>query len=611
MTHVHIAAMVIPACLLGAALVARHTPEPDVSGFAFERHKLVSLGGDAKGIREVHPGFHHIGGWISSVGASVAAFDHDGDGLNNDYCLVDPRFDSVTIGPVPTTGNRFAPFAVEWRQPAKAEAGIAPMGCMPLDADRDGAQDLALYYWGRAPSLHLAAEGFEPRPLLDSHEVWNTNAATLADFDGDGRLDLLFGNYFPDGMPVLGGPGEVHMQRSMSRAQNAGRNRLFLASDDGGLFRDASAALDEAMPNGWTLATGAADLDGDGLPEIYVANDFGSDQLLHNLSADGVVKFSMVQGVRGLTTPRSRVLGRDSFKGMGVDFGDIDRDGTLDLYVSNIAEDYALMESHLMFRGTGDASAFAKGRAPFEEISGRIGLARSAWAWDARMADFNNDGVPEVLQATGFLKGDTDRWPELHETAMGNDELLQFAGLWPRFREGADLSGDRVDAFFVANDQGGYVDMATALGFDRGTISRGIALADVDGDGDQDALIARQWMDSILLKNTAPPARSGVVLDLRIENPDGTTSPAVGAIVTLSAEGSDLKLTDIVAVGDGHSGKNAPELHFGLGAWPEDTPISAEITWRDALATHRRVIDISPGRQRVVLLAWLASASKE
>lgn len=616
MIRTYLAALAIPGCFYGIAVLSAQVDRPEIGDFAFERHTLQALGDKPQSIRDVHPGFERIAAWVSAVGAGVALFDLDGDGRHNDYCLVDPRFDSVTVAPVPTTGNRFAPFSLSWKGSASDPGSVAPMGCLPLDADQDGRQDLVVYYWGRSPSLHLAAEEFAERDLLARSEVWNTNAAITADFDGDGILDLFFGNYFPDDMAVLGTRGTVHMQRSMSRAYNAGRNRLLLGRADpsqtGLLFQDDSAALVSAAAGnnaGWTLAAGAADIDGDGLPELFVANDFGPDQLLHNRSREGAVAFAAVTGQRGLATPRSRTLGRDSFKGMGVDFSDIDRDGHLDLYVSNIAQDYALMESHLLFRGTGKAEDLAKGRAPFEEISGQIGVARSAWGWDARIADFNNDGVPEILQATGFLKGDTDRWPELHEAAMANDELLQFVAIWPEFKEGDDLSGDRADTFFVANADATYRDMAPELGFAPGTISRGIALGDVDGDGDIDALIARQWMDSILLLNTSPSRQPSAVLDLRIETLNGTTRPAIGAQVTLSAEGSDMRMSATVSGGNGHSGKSAPELHFGLGAFPQDTPLVARVIWRDGMGTHRTDLPVFPGHNRLVLTSESAALS--
>src|SRR5262249_22665569 len=152
-----------------------------------------------------------------------------------------------------------------------------------------------------------------------------TNAALFVDVDGDGHPDLVFGNYFRDGDRILDprATDAVEMQHSMSRAYNAGRNRLLLwqkpTASEPIAFRDASDSFSAEMANGWTLALGAADLTGDLLPELYVANDFGPDRLLLNKSTPGHPRFEIVEGRRDLFVPRSKVLGRDSFKGMGVD----------------------------------------------------------------------------------------------------------------------------------------------------------------------------------------------------------------------------------------------------------------------------------------------------
>src|SRR5262249_31472405 len=278
---------------------------------------------------------------------------------------------------------------------------------------------------------------------------WYTNAATLADLDGDGHTDLIIGNYFPDDARILDARagGREAMQHSMTRADNGGRKHLLRWIGGAGgpgpdvRYRDLAGVLDELGGTSWPLAIGAADLDGDMLPEIYFANDFGPDRLLHNRSRPGEFRFALLEGRKTLTAPSSKVLGRDSFKGMGVDFGDLNGDGILDIFVSNIVADDALEESHFAFLGTGETSRMRQGIAPYSDESERLGLSRSSWGWDAKLADFDNDGVPEVVQAVGFVKGATDRWPELQELAMGNDALLHDPRNWPRFAPGDDPSG--------------------------------------------------------------------------------------------------------------------------------------------------------------------------
>jgi hypothetical protein len=433
----------------------------------------------------------------------------------------------------------------------------------------------------------------------------------------------------------------------MSRSFNGGHNRLFLweggeAGDQPSVrYREVKGIWDEDIARGWTLAIAAADLDGDMLPEIYFSNDFGHDRFLHNRSTRGAPKFASLKGEKHFTTPNSKVMGRDSFKGMGADFGDLNGDGNLDLYISNIAKEFALEESHFLFINTGQLDRMQDGVAPFVECAEKLGLARSGWGWESRLADFNNDGKLEAVQATGFVKGERNRWPQLHEAAMGNDLMLRYANNWHRIKPGDDLSGHEHNPFFVQASDGRFYDLASDLGIDTPQVTRGIATADVDGDGDLDFLAGNQWIPSVFYRNDCPKPKA--FLGLRLLLPLGesavTTSdsaavrdssasnsatpnavevfsgqaklstptmPAIGATATMRI--GDRVLTGQVDGGNGHSGKRSPELHFGLGTSvndqgaPNDQRVDVELTWRDRSGqVQHSSVKLQPGWHTIVL----------
>jgi hypothetical protein len=555
-----------------------------------------------------------ISGWISTVGAGVALNDLDGDGVNNDLCSVDTRVDRVLVAPVPGTGSRFAPFTLD-PDPALPHdrRTMAPMGCVPGDWNEDGRMDALVYYWGRPPVLFLkedaemAAASYKAIPLAPWTERWNTNALTSADVDGDGHLDLIVGNYFPDGARILDAQdkGTEHMHRSMSRSENGGLNRLFLGGGPG-LFREVPDAFDPQTANSWTLAAGAADLDGDLLPEIYFGNDFGNDRLLFNRSTPGHPRFEPLIGHKGFATPTSKVLGRDSFKGMGIDFMDMNGDGRLDMYVSNIAQNWALEESHFVWVANGGRPEMERGVAPFEDHSEDLGMARSGWGWDARFADFDADGVPEAIQAVGFLRGQTNRWPELHELAMGNDNHMIDLRAWHHFQPGDDLSGHLHNPFFVRASDGRYYDLAPEVGLGQEHVSRGLALADVDHDGDLDFAVANQWETSWFVRNDSPVHNASLVLDVRVPNANGTSRPAVGAEVKVRKP-DGTRMVAQVDGGSGHSGKRAPEVFFGLGSTPLDVPLEVAVRWRDGSGQVRQQqFHLKPGIHTLVLGSAMA-----
>ena len=185
-----------------------------------------------------------------------------------------------------------------------------------------------------------------------------------------------------------------------------------------------------------------------------------------------------------------------------------------DIFVSNIADNFALQESHFLWLSTGDREAIKHGKAPYEQASERLGVSRSGWGWDARMADFDNSGALQIVQAVGFIKGKINRWPELQSLGTSNDSLISDPRLWPSFRPGDDVSGDNETVFFVEGPDHRYHNIAAEAGIASPMLGRGIALADVDGDGRLDFIIAGQWGESYLFKNESPAAGNFLALHL-------------------------------------------------------------------------------------------------
>jgi len=227
----NIARLVAVGLLIGFYLLAQlpslSTAERNnlATRFRFKRSSLYAVPGSSyRSHRIVNPSLKRIESWISATGASVAINDLDGDGLPNDICHVDPRTDQVTVAPAPGTPLRYEPFALDAGRLFDG-ATMAPMGCLPGDVNEDGLMDIVVTYWGRTPIAFLARKSdkakqplsnnsYKPVEIVGGGQRWFTGAATLADLDGDGHLDLVIGNYFKDGARIL----DAHDNTQIGRA---------------------------------------------------------------------------------------------------------------------------------------------------------------------------------------------------------------------------------------------------------------------------------------------------------------------------------------------------------------------------------------------------------
>lgn len=631
----NVTAVLLIVGLFVAVRISLHVSDAEIASaaarFGFSKTILPEIAGPpVRTQRLVHPGLQRISAFVSTVGAAVALNDVDGDGVSNDACYIDTRTDQVVITPVPGTGDRYKPFALN-QEPLFNRDRMAPVGVLLSDVNEDGRVDVVVYYAGRSPLIFLwrpsvdnsgpslSEANYIARDIFPA-EIWMTGSATTADLDGDGHLDLIFANYFKDGSDIYNpsAAGTVSMPESFSHAFNGGGERIYrwtgstAGTEPQVTYEEVLNALPAGVGGGWGLAIGACDLDGDLLPELYVAHDFGPDRLFWNRSKPGHIQFALLQGKATFSSAKSYVLGKDSFKSMGVDFGDLNDDGIQDIYVSNITEPAGLQESQMMFVSTGSMNDLETGIAPYVNKSESLGLSRTGWAWDAKLDDLDNDGRLEALQATGFIRGTNNNWPEIQELGTANDVLISSVGSWPKIQHGADLAGHNQNPFFVqAGDH--FVDISKQIGFGEDYVSRGIAIADVDLDGRLDIVVSNMWGPASYYHNESP--RSGAFLGLRLLLPIGDRDSLIvqegwptGDIKGRSAVGAKVSVTLLsgrvltrqVDGGNGHSGKRSSDIHFGLGEVAG--PVQVRIDWRDRFGrVQHKVLRVNAGWYTVLL----------
>jgi hypothetical protein len=636
--------------VVGALALLARLPDPPpgeaerlAARFKFTWQRLPAVPIPAGGVVfPVNKTAAHMQFYFYQIGASAAIGDLSGTGLPYDLVITDPRAKSVMVMPVPGTGNRYAPFVLDFGKffdPVTEYPTLVRIA----DMNEDGLADIFVGFYGRPPLLLLrrAPADLQPQAPLSmaSFKVvelvpglsqrWWTATATFADIDGDGHQDIVIGNYYPENDELTDPNSDrpVQMNNNFSRANNGGGSKIFLyARSESGteptvVYRDAGDVLPNNGAHAWTLAVGAADLDRKGLSDLYIANDFGPDQLLWNRSQPGKVKFKELQGEPDFFRPSSMVIGHDSFKGMGIDFGDINNDGIFDMFVSNIASPFALQESHFLWTSTGQMDRMKDGIAPWVDRADDLGVAHSAWAWDARFEDFDNAGALELVQAVGLIKGTANRWPDLAQVGAGNDVLVKYTSVWPKFLEGSDVDGSYQNPFYVMGSNGRYVNVSNILFPGLTGPTRGIAVADVEGTGYPDMVFANFWQDSVYVKNQTTGNRFlGLHLLLPVNAADGQGNrplatrvhdghptwregtPAIGAFVEIEMPDGRRQIRQVDG-GNGHSGQRSPEVRFGLGR-TSATEIPTRITWRDFHGIlHHDAFLLAPGYHTIVLAA--------
>jgi hypothetical protein len=500
---------------------------------------------------------------VSSLGTGAALFDYDQDGDLDLYLVNGAPIEGTEVKE--GGGNRLYRNEGGFRfQDVTAGAGVGDrgfgQGCAASDFDNDGFPDLFVSRVGSSVLYRNRGDGtFEDVTERSGASIggWGTSAAFF-DADADSDLDLyvaLYSEHDPSklplpgsgancrfiGVPVFCGPTGLEGAKD-AYFRNQGDGRFIEASEQSGLD-DPSAAY------GLGIVTGDTDSDGD--PDLYVANDSMPNLLYRNEGGGRFTETALFSGVAYNTDGLAQA-------GMGVDLGDLDGDGNLDLFVTNFSHD-----TNTAYRNVGPGL--------FADATAEMSLRMPSWfylGWATRFLDLDNDGDEDLFVANGHV------YPEAERADPNTSYAQRNQVYW-----------NRGQGRFEEEEFGPDGAMSEVFS------SRGGAFGDIDDDGDPDAAIVNIDERPSLLRNDGG---SSSWIGLRLV---GTSSnrDALGARVVVTS--GSLRQTKEVHSSGSFLSSSDPRLLFGLG----ERERAEEIRIRWPSGTEERLEDVPAGRYHLIV----------
>ena len=440
----------------------------------------------------------HIMPQVASTGAAVAVADFDRDGWQDFYVTNSGEGSLNRLYRNQGDGTfKDVAASVGLADVNRRETGVS-MGAVWGDYDNDGWEDLLLYRYGKPELFHNdGGRRFVPAGMGLPHWV-NANAATWLDYDRDGRLDLFLAGYWPDGVDLWKLQTTKIMPESFEYANNGGRKYL-LHNRGNGIFEDVTSALGITSRR-WTLAVTAADLFGTGYPDLFLANDYGVSELFANREGK---RFEDVAAETG--------VGRAPKSGMNASLGDVFNDGRLSIYKTNISEPGVLVQGNDLWvpKSAGPGRSEFQNMATTMGVD----LGGWSWGAQFGDLNNDGTQDIYLVNGYISAGERSSYWYDFAVIAVGHSSIIADAANWPAMK-GRSLSGYQRKRVWLNDGAGSFTDVAQAVGASDTNDGRAVALADLRNTGALDVIVANQRGPLLIYENHVAPGRHWIQFEL-------------------------------------------------------------------------------------------------
>ena len=442
----------------------------------------------------------HIMPQVASMGAAVSVVDFNRDGWADLYVTNSGEGSKNSLFKNNTDGT-FSDVATEMGVADLNQVGTGvSMGSVWGDYDNDGYEDLFVYKWGKPELFHNdAGQKFSRVTDKAGLPPWvNANTAVWFDYDRDGRLDLFLGGYYAEDVDLWHLKNTKMMPESFEYAKNGGRKYLFRNLGDGA-FEEVSQKIGIDTRR-WALAATVADLRGTGNQDLFIANDYGISELYFN------------DGKQFREAGKQTGVGFSPKSGMNATVGDVLNDGRYSIYVSNISEEGILIQGNNLWvprdGTTGDTLKYDNlARAMDVEMGGwSFGAQFGDLNNDGTLDLYLVNGYVSADRQTNY-------WYDFSKIAGGNSTIISDAAHWPAM-DGRSLSGYQQKKVWLNDGAGKFVNVAQAVGASDVFDGRAVALVDLWNRGVLDVVVANQKGPLLIYKNNVTPENKWIGFEL-------------------------------------------------------------------------------------------------